>query len=225
VSDVSYMANSFNGIAGARKRLGLTQQQLAEKVGTHWITISKLERGKQQLTRAWIDKLSGALGIGYDELLGSGPLKPSHQIEVVSSLRGDLVERIEPPDAVEIIRREPNTGYWLRVGDESWKPFFLAGDLVRFSLIANVSVHAVVGRLVLVEDLDGAMVAGVLEDVEPYRPPPVPFTTINGREVKWEAPALVHMTLLQAKAVKRLAAANVYVFDGAQVFWPTKKVE
>ena len=47
----------------------MTQQQLAEAVGVHWITISKLERGKIKLTTDWLDRIATELGVRARDLL------------------------------------------------------------------------------------------------------------------------------------------------------------
>lgn len=63
-----------NKIAEVRKQRQLTQQQLADKVGVHWMTISKLERGRMQLTQDWIEKIALALGVPLARLVSWDPL-------------------------------------------------------------------------------------------------------------------------------------------------------
>lgn len=58
----------MNLIARARKAVGLTQKQTANALGCHWITVSKLERGEQQLTQEWAEKLSAVLDVPASEL-------------------------------------------------------------------------------------------------------------------------------------------------------------
>lgn len=58
-----------NRIAEVRKARGMTQQQLADAVGSHWITISKLERGRIRLTTDWLERLAKPLGVGERDLL------------------------------------------------------------------------------------------------------------------------------------------------------------
>lgn len=47
----------------AREAKGWTQQNLGDRLGVHWITISKIERGVIGLSRNWIARLSEALGL------------------------------------------------------------------------------------------------------------------------------------------------------------------
>jgi transcriptional regulator with XRE-family HTH domain len=58
-----------NRIAEERTAKGMTQQELADAVGSHWITISKLERGRIKLTTEWLEKLAAPLGVSPGELL------------------------------------------------------------------------------------------------------------------------------------------------------------
>lgn len=58
-----------NRIAEGRKTRGMTQQELGDAVGAHWITISKLERGRIKLTTEWLERLAKPLGVSPAELL------------------------------------------------------------------------------------------------------------------------------------------------------------
>jgi transcriptional regulator with XRE-family HTH domain len=54
----------------ARLRRKLTQAQLADKVGVHKITVSRLERGDRQPSMSLLQRLAKALGVPVTELLG-----------------------------------------------------------------------------------------------------------------------------------------------------------
>lgn len=58
-----------NNIATFRKQRGLSQTELAEKIGTTLNMMGKLERGDRSLDQAWLDKIGGALGVGAHELI------------------------------------------------------------------------------------------------------------------------------------------------------------
>jgi len=49
-----------------RHELGLTQQQLADKLGCLQLSVSNLETGKHDPTPAMLEKLCKALGLEYD---------------------------------------------------------------------------------------------------------------------------------------------------------------
>ncbi len=53
----------------ARLRRGLTQVELAEKVGVHKITISRLERGDRQPSMRMLQRLAKALSVPVTKLL------------------------------------------------------------------------------------------------------------------------------------------------------------
>jgi DNA-binding XRE family transcriptional regulator len=82
-----------NRIAALRKRSGLTQEQLAEKLGCHWITVSKLERGKIQLTTSWIDKISSLLVCSASDIWDSEITRKTETLTV--RLNATLRDRLE----------------------------------------------------------------------------------------------------------------------------------
>ncbi len=53
----------------ARTRRKLTQVELAEMVGVHKITISRLERGDRQPSMRMLQRLARALGVPMTKLL------------------------------------------------------------------------------------------------------------------------------------------------------------
>ena len=52
-----------------RRRCGLSQEQLAEKLGVSWSTISCLERGQHMVSIERLFEISSALNIGIETLL------------------------------------------------------------------------------------------------------------------------------------------------------------
>ena len=53
-------------LVNRRKELGLSQQQLADRVGCLQLSIHNIEAGKHQPTPAMLQKLCTALGIEFD---------------------------------------------------------------------------------------------------------------------------------------------------------------
>ncbi len=53
----------MNRLREIRKAQGLTQQELAEMVGTSYVQIGRLEKGERQLTVDWLKRLAGALNV------------------------------------------------------------------------------------------------------------------------------------------------------------------
>lgn len=70
-----------------RKHIGLTQEQLAERVGLTASSISQLESGKQGFTDSTLEALAWALGCEPHDLLGRNPLKEGKVIDLVEMFR------------------------------------------------------------------------------------------------------------------------------------------
>ena len=60
-------------VADYRKRLGMSQVDLAEKIGTTKMQISRLEAGKRRLTEEWRVKIAAVLRCTPDDLLDDVP--------------------------------------------------------------------------------------------------------------------------------------------------------
>lgn len=60
-------------VADYRKRLGMSQVDLAEKTGSTKMQISRLEAGKRRLTEEWRIKIAAALRCTPDDLLDDDP--------------------------------------------------------------------------------------------------------------------------------------------------------
>jgi transcriptional regulator with XRE-family HTH domain len=158
------MAKPPNQIAAIRKKRGLSQQELAEKLGVHWVTVSKIERGKQKLTTEWMDRIAAVLEVGRWVLLGSteplitvnvsGQLTPSGEITDVppDQFRTRNIYRwtLNHPDAI-----------WVIVGDQGFSSLFAKGDLLEFFLSATEPKHYV-GRLCYVRTIDEGSYFGLL---------------------------------------------------------------
>lgn len=96
-------------IARFRKSNGMTQQQLAEKIGIQRILISDYERGRIRLYDEMVGRFALALGITADELLG---LTPSEAVEKPSlriSRRLMLIENLPPADQKALLKTIDNT--------------------------------------------------------------------------------------------------------------------
>jgi transcriptional regulator with XRE-family HTH domain len=63
-------ANLGRRIADARRDMGLTQKDLAEKVGVTAQAVSKWERGSSCPDISILDEIACAIGVSVSELLG-----------------------------------------------------------------------------------------------------------------------------------------------------------
>ena len=64
------MSNLGRMIADTRRDLGLTQRELANKVGVTAQAVSKWERGSSCPDIAILDEIADTLGVSVSELLG-----------------------------------------------------------------------------------------------------------------------------------------------------------
>ena len=146
-------------LAALRAQKNLSQQQLAELVGAHWITISKLERGKLKLTFEWARKISEALSVELSDIfdLGVGLVEIESNKFIIDG--GDIAqsEAGEPLtvaiDASYISDRgEGVTWYFVNTND--FYPSFRESDLLRLMAVNEADLEACIGRLCLVEERD-----------------------------------------------------------------------
>lgn len=159
-----------NQIAALRKAKRVTQHELAERLGVHVVTISKLERGKMQLTTKWIHLIADALGVHPGDVFA-----PPQRVDVVflagSIKRGNLANfntKNMQRYAYEIDDPEDQASAWIGVADESLAPFFHWGDVLRFTSYYE-DIHLVSeGRLVFVQTDDGRDIMGTVEKVHEH---------------------------------------------------------
>ncbi|SEG61240.1 helix-turn-helix domain-containing protein [Bosea lathyri] len=199
------MADQPNRVGEVRKRAKLSQQDLAEKVGAHWITISKLERGKMQLTGDWLRRLADALGTSMADLL---PKQESLRREVVvegeimsdgtvSVLDGDMRDAVLlPADGHD----DPHS-YWLMCEGDALYPFFAEHDMIRFVWVGPDDYALGVGRMCHLQTMEGESLVGFLGDLTAKG---LTLSTPTGRprkglrakqlgiavEAKWAVPSL-----------------------------------
>lgn len=96
VTDRPFYEQLGQRIATLRKARGLTQVQLAERMGVAQQTLAHYEAGRLRLLAGALPKLAGELGVSVEDLLGEtktksrgkrGPVpKIQQQLEQVSSL-------------------------------------------------------------------------------------------------------------------------------------------
>lgn len=77
-------------IAIRRKELGLTQAQLAEKLGVETETLSRFERGKNLPSLATLEKLANLLLVSVADLLAEQPKVANDEALVITSWLGGL---------------------------------------------------------------------------------------------------------------------------------------
>lgn len=152
---------------------GLTQPELAKRVGTVKSEISRLERGSRRMTLDWMSAISGALGISVEDLMTVPPIG----FGTVSA----------PPNP----QRSEQAAYDLRnavvISGDDWAGVYNPGDLMLYDTTKKST--AVPGLFAV--DVDGeAIVRRVMSSPEgailacgnpAYPPMPLDGVTVLGR--------------------------------------------
>lgn len=83
-------------VSSLRKAKGLTQAQLAEKLGVHWITVSKLERGVIQITERKAEEIAKALDADPSQIWGVKASESEVTIVAAAILHGAVISLPAP---------------------------------------------------------------------------------------------------------------------------------
>ncbi|RXF67555.1 helix-turn-helix domain-containing protein [Hansschlegelia zhihuaiae] len=148
-----------NRIAEIRKSKRLSQQALADAVGSHWITISKLERGVMQLTSSWIDRLASALSVKPEDLISKG--RSIEEINFWGFIEEGGEVDIESGDDRHIKSFTPKSddfvSFWLMVSEDALAPFCNHGDIIRFVTVDESEAEHYLKKLCMavVKESDG----------------------------------------------------------------------
>lgn len=81
-------------IAKARKKSGITQQELAEVIGITQTLVSKYEKGKLQTSAEMIIRFANALNISADKLLGLTEIMTEKDVSLKISRRMNKIETL-----------------------------------------------------------------------------------------------------------------------------------
>ena len=132
-----------NKLKEMRERAGLTQQQLAEKIGVTQQTIWYYENGRREMKSGVLVELSNALECTVSDLLGLNEVKgvvqqvrsPSHPMPVVGRIaagtpREAIYQTGETHEAPESLWEAHPGGFWLEVSGNSMNRLFPEGTLV-----------------------------------------------------------------------------------------------
>ncbi|MBX5195744.1 helix-turn-helix transcriptional regulator [Rhizobium sp. NZLR10] len=155
-----------NRIAALRAANGLTQSQLAARLGVHWVTVSRLERGKMKLTADWMERIAIALNARVTDII---KLPATEELVTITAtiIRAFELEQLEEKTSYDQIvgtfDLEGVASLWFKVGDDTMAPFFFKGDALRFSYIAKDGLHLAFGRLCHIVGDDGRSFIGIID--------------------------------------------------------------
>jgi transcriptional regulator with XRE-family HTH domain len=85
-----------SAIYALRKAKGLTQTDLAERLGIHWVTISKLERGVIQITEKKAVEIAKALDVDVSQIWGTHPATAGVTIVAAAIFHGAVISLPAP---------------------------------------------------------------------------------------------------------------------------------
>lgn len=119
-----------NKVRELRKAKGMTQEQLAEKVGVHFTTIAKIERAERGLSVDMLAALARALGVAPIEIIGEGGgngLPPMRMVPLLGRIAaGNWREAINDPDGSIPVPGAGENAFALRPDGDSMN--LLVGD-------------------------------------------------------------------------------------------------
>jgi transcriptional regulator with XRE-family HTH domain len=93
-----------------RKAIGLTQQELADKVGVSRVYIQTLEANRRLPSMKLLERLAEALGVDVSELIQSQPAKGSNRMDLEELLEREDIEvwyrsRRLSPREIQLVQR------------------------------------------------------------------------------------------------------------------------
>ena len=88
------MTAPANRIAEMRKQVGLTQQALAEKLGIHWVTVSKIERGARKLSFERCKEIADVLGVPEASLRGDPSDHSNERIRALEDICSSMEQAL-----------------------------------------------------------------------------------------------------------------------------------
>jgi transcriptional regulator with XRE-family HTH domain len=117
-----------NHIAKLRRAAGLSQQELADKIGTKYTMLGKLERGERELTSSWLTKLSDALGCAPADILADtgvpvvGYIGAGATVHAFKDTTEAHLEYVDRPPMVtgDLVAAEVRGASMLPVAEEGW---------------------------------------------------------------------------------------------------------
>lgn len=119
-------------IKALRTSLGLTQTQLAEKVGITQRQIAKYEAGEAEPREHTLLLISRALGVTKDSLLGIEEKNNNGKLPLYSmiELQNFGVKDLVPTDYADIILPTRLNSYGVRVLGSSLEPYYEEGEIL-----------------------------------------------------------------------------------------------
>ncbi len=150
-----------NNLKSLRVRAGLSQEELAERMGTTRNQLAKLEGGARRLSDVWIDRAARALDVRHGELVDEISFSEI-TIPIMGYVGAGAViepefEQVPPEglDQIELTFNVPDGIIGLRVRGDSMLPRFRDRDVVLVFAEQRLETKAFLGEEVVVRTRDG----------------------------------------------------------------------
>ena len=196
-----------------RVEKGLSQQALADRVGTSQPQIKRLEDGARKLTKEWAERLAPALHTTAEDIMfGTGGPKGMPVLGIIEAGQFrdiSLIDQDEQRPIIAVARDErfPHAEqYALQVSGDSMDELFADGCYVTCANWADTGMKLRPGLIVHVERTIGSLVETTLKEIQGNGPfvlkprssnpkhKPISLTGADGVEVtvrglvtgKWE---------------------------------------
>ena len=141
-------------IAKARKAKGLTQQALADAIGVHYVTMSKIENAKADVTIDQVIQISEVLGISAYDLFSSSPHSSVLNLGGFVNSRGSITKNDKNVELTVVNFSDPFSSKeftWFEIRTSDFFPMLHEGDRIRTSVIPKEDIELYVDRLCVFE--------------------------------------------------------------------------
>lgn len=139
-------------ISKARKAKGLTQQQLADAIGVHYVTMSKIERAKTDVSLEQMVRIAEILNIRAADLFMSAPYTQALNFKGWIQNGGNIKNNDKDVEVVLAGFVDPFTSKkyeWFDVQTSDFYPVLHEGDRIRAEPIGDNDIEMYLDRLCL----------------------------------------------------------------------------
>ena len=147
------MGESVGGrIREVRQRRGLTQQELADRLGVSLNTVNRMEMGHRTPGLDVVTRLGELLGCGTEWLItgaaGGGHIMAQDQIPILSSLPEGFEAKADLVAGLLAFPGQPERSFAIQVPDDAMAPFLRSSDyaIFRKGLVTNGQVAVLVDQ-------------------------------------------------------------------------------
>lgn len=182
-----------NLIRQVRLLRGLTQAQLAEKVGTTAATVSRLEQDTMTVSTEWLDRFAAALGVHQSDLLEQRG-RPAIQMLGKAGRSGRVIDSGDEKTSIDL---PANDAVAIEIGTS--QGIFFAGERLIGERLRGTSMANGTGRDCIVALKAGGIILARVVGTGPRFTlvPPEPRSTIlYEQEVEWIAPLVIRMQIV-----------------------------